>query len=102
MQAVGRGAALIARVLQGKDRPDYKPEQDGGDVVVVINASKAVLTGKKMEKKQYFRHSGKPGNLKTFTPKDLKEKFGVTAIIWNAVNGMVPKNRLRSVCPFLT
>jgi ribosomal protein L13 len=100
MQIVGRAAAVIAHVLQGKDRPDYRPQHDGGDVVVVINASKAIFTGKKMKEKIYYSHSGKPGNLKTTTPQKLKDKFGGAAMIWKAVDGMLPKNKLRAVCLF--
>lgn len=97
VQVVGRAAAVVARVLTGKDRPDYEPTADMGDVVVMINADKAVLTGKKNEEKIFYSHSGKPGNLKKQTPEELKAKFGGADVVWRAVSGMLPKNRLRDV-----
>jgi large subunit ribosomal protein L13 len=97
LQVVGRVATVISTVLQGKDRPDYNPTADGGDVVVVINADNAILTGRKEEDKIYYSHSGKPGNLKKSTPAEKREQFGGAEIIWKAVNGMLPKNKLRKV-----
>lgn len=97
MQVVGRAATVISRSLQGKDRPDFVPQSDGGDVVVVVNADKAVLTGKKMQDKIYYRHMGKPGNLRQSTPEEKKELFGGAELVWRAVSGMLPKNKLRKV-----
>jgi ribosomal protein L13 len=99
-QVVGRAATVISRALQGKDRPDYCPQHDMGDVVVVINADKAIFTGKKYEEKKYYSHSGRPGNLKITTPKELTERVGSEVVICKAVNGMLPKNRLRDVRRF--
>jgi large subunit ribosomal protein L13 len=99
-QVVGRAAAVVASVLQGKDRPDYEPTADTGDVVIAINANHAVLTGGKMENKVYYSHSGKPGNLKERTPAELKDRFGGAEIVWRAVSGMLPKNKLRKVRSF--
>lgn len=101
MQVIGRVATVIARSLQGKDRPDFVPQSDGGDVVVVINADKSVFTGKKMEEKIYYRHMGKPGNLRESTPEEKKEMFGGAELVWKAVSGMLPKNKLRNVCFYL-
>lgn len=96
-QVVGRAAAVVAAVLQGKDRPDFEPTGDGGDAVIAINADRAVLTGKKATDKTYYRHSGKPGNLKRESPADLHARFGGAEVVWRAVSGMLPKNRLRRV-----
>jgi ribosomal protein L13 len=96
-QVVGRVATVISQSLQGKDRPDYTPQSDGGDVVVVINADQAVFTGEKMKEKIYYSHSGKPGNLKESTPEQKKEMFGGAELVWKAVSGMLPKNKLRQV-----
>lgn len=96
-QVIGRVAPVISSALQGKDRPDYTPQSDGGDVVVVVNADQAVFTGKKMQDKVYYRHMGKPGNLRESSPEEKKEQFGGAELIWQAVNGMLPKNKLRKV-----
>lgn len=96
-EVVGRAAAQISMVLQGKDRPDYDPVADVGDVVVAINADRARLTGKKLTQKVYYRHSGKPGALRQSTPEEEIERFGGAAVLWKAVRGMLPKNKLRAV-----
>lgn len=101
VQVVGRMATVISRSLQGKDRPDFVPQSDGGDVVVVLNADKVVLTGSKMQNKIYYRHMSKPGNLRKSTPEEKKEMFGGAELVWQAVNGMLPKNKLRKVCGLL-
>lgn len=90
---LGRLAAEVASILRGKRKPIYTPHMDTGDHVVIVNASKVVVTGKKSEKKQYFRHSMYPGGMR-FTPflEMLEEK--PTEIIRLAVKGMLPKNRL--------
>ena len=97
MQVVGRAATAISTALQGKDRPDFVPQQDAGDVVIAINADRAVLTGNKFQQKIYYRHSGWPGNLRQETPEELAGRFGRAAIVWRAVDGMLPKNKLRKV-----
>ena len=92
-QILGRLATRIASRLRGKHNPLFTPHVDTGDWVVVINADKIVLTGKKMEKKNYYRHSGYIGSLKTTTAKELMEKKPEDLIRF-AVKGMLPKNRL--------
>ena len=92
-QTVGRLAAEVAKVLRGKHKPTFTPHVDTGDFVIVINAEKAVFTGKKSINKTYFRHSGYNGGT-TFTPAgQMMEKFP-ERVIEHAVRGMLPKNRL--------
>ena len=92
-QTVGRLAAEVAKVLRGKHKPTFTPHVDTGDFVIVINAEKAVFTGKKLIDKTYFRHSGYNGGT-TFTPAgQMMEKFP-ERVIEHAVRGMLPKNRL--------
>ncbi len=90
---LGRLASQVAATLRGKNNPLYTPHADLGDSVVVINAEKIVLTGKKMEQKNYYRHSGYIGGLKTITAKKLIEKRPEDVIRF-AVKGMLPKNSL--------
>ena len=90
---LGRLASQVAATLRGKHNPMYTPHVDMGDSVVVINADKVVLTGRKMEKKNYYRHSGYIGGLKTITAEKLMEKRPEDLIRF-AVKGMLPKNRL--------
>lgn len=91
---LGRIAGKIANLLQGKEKVDYVPYLDVGDYVVVINASKIKLTGKKAEEKVYTHYSGYPGGLKRIPfKKMLKNK--PEEIIKRAVSGMLPKNKLR-------
>ena len=92
-EVLGRLASRIASRLRGKHNPLFTPHVDTGDWVVVVNAEKIVLTGKKMEKKNYYRHSGYIGSLKTTTAKELIEKSPEDLIRF-AVKGMLPKNRL--------
>lgn len=92
-EVLGRLATRIASRLRGKHNPLFTPHVDTGDWVVVVNADKIVLTGKKMEKKNYYRHSGYMGGLKTTTAKELIEKSPEDLIRF-AVKGMLPKNRL--------
>lgn len=95
-QTLGRLATQIARVLIGKHKPTYSPNIDTGDFVVVLNADKVVLTGKKAISKEYIRHSIYPGGLKTVTYKDMLAQHP-DRIIRAAVNGMLPKNKLRAI-----
>ena len=90
---LGRLASKVAQLIRGKHKPTFTPHMDGGDYVVVINAKKVRLTGKKMEQKQYFRHSGYPGGLRTQTFAEMRESYP-ERIIEQAVKGMLPKNRL--------
>lgn len=92
---LGRLASLIASRLRGKHNPLFTPHVDTGDWVVVINADKIVLTGRKLDQKCYYRHSGYVGGLKTITAKKLLEKRPEDLIRF-AVKGMLPKNRLGS------
>jgi large subunit ribosomal protein L13 len=90
---LGRLASSIASRLRGKHNPLFTPHVDIGDWVVVINADKVVLTGRKLENKTYYRHSGYIGGLKSITAKKLMEKRPEDLIRF-AVKGMLPKNRL--------
>ena len=90
---LGRLASEVASILRGKRKPIYTPHVDTGDFVIVINAEKIVLTGKKLEQKMYRHHSGHPGGLKEVPYKDLMAKKPEKAIEL-AVKGMLPKNSL--------
>ena len=92
-QTVGRLAAEVAKVLRGKNKPTFTPHVDTGDFVIVINAEKAVFTGKKLTDKMYFRHSGYPGGT-TFTAAGKLMEKAPEKVIEKAVRGMLPKNRL--------
>jgi large subunit ribosomal protein L13 len=91
---VGRLAAQLAVVLQGKDKPSYAPHKDEGDIIVVKNARHVDFTGKKWDQKLYRWHTGYPGGLKERTAKQQMYK-DPTQILYNAVYGMLPKNKLR-------
>ena len=90
---LGRMAARIAMVLRGKHKPYFTPHADCGDNVIVINAEKVKLTGKKTDNKVYVRHTGYPGGQRFATPRELLAKKP-EAIIEHAVKGMLPKNIL--------
>ncbi len=90
---LGRLAGQVAYRLRGKHNPLYTPHVDMGDSIIVINADKVVLTGRKMEQKKYYRHSGYIGGLTETTAKELMEKKPEDVIRF-AVKGMLPKNRL--------
>lgn len=90
---VGRLSTQIATLLRGKHKPWFTPHVDTGDFVIVINAEKVVLEGKRAEQKEYFRHSGYPGGVKIDTFKELKQK-NPAKIVEHSVKGMLPKNRL--------
>jgi large subunit ribosomal protein L13 len=92
-QTLGRLATEIARLLRGKDKPQYTPHIDTGDFVIVVNAEKVVVTGKKAEQKVYHRHSGYPGGLKTTSYAEMLERKP-PEILRRAVKGMMPKTRL--------
>ncbi|HMK37160.1 MAG TPA: 50S ribosomal protein L13 [Desulfomonilaceae bacterium] len=92
-KVLGRVAAESARILRGKHKPQFAPHMDSGDFVIIINASKIRLTGKKLQQKTYYRHSGYPGGLKSITAEKLiKEK--PERMFRLAVRGMLPKNTL--------
>ena len=92
-QVLGRFASAVAIILRGKHKADYTPHVDCGDNVIVVNADKVRLTGKKWTDKQYFSHSGYPGGQKRTSPEQLFAKKP-TAVVENAIRGMLPKNRL--------
>lgn len=95
-KAPGRIATKIADVLRGKNKPIFSPHQDCGDFVIVINAGKIEFTAGKENKKNYYKHSGFPGGLKTIVAKDLLAKKP-TEILKLAIRGMLPVNKLRDV-----
>jgi large subunit ribosomal protein L13 len=92
-QTLGRLSTFVARAIMGKHRPAYTPSADTGDFVVVINAEKVRLTGRKLETKMYRWHTGYPGGLKERTLRQQLERRP-TEVIRKAVKGMLPKNRL--------
>ncbi|MEA3471781.1 MAG: 50S ribosomal protein L13 [Thermodesulfobacteriota bacterium] len=92
-KVLGRLAAEIASRLRGKHKPIYTPHVDTGDFVVVVNADKITLTGDKLKKKVYYRHSGYPGGIKSTTAEKMREKKPGN-LLRLAVRGMLPKNRL--------
>ena len=95
-QRLGTLAVRIARALSGKHKPTWTPHIDNGDFVIVINADKIELGGKKWDEKVYHNHSGFPGGLKTKTAREIHEKHP-TRLIEKAVRGMLPTNRMRDV-----
>ncbi|MGQ9816897.1 MAG: 50S ribosomal protein L13 [bacterium] len=94
-KVLGRMATRIARILMGKDKPQYSPHVDCGDFVVVLNADKFRVTGNKMEDKIYYRHSFYPGGLKAINLKLMLEK-NPKMVVYHAVSGMLPKNKFRA------
>lgn len=92
-QRLGRLATEIAQIIRGKNKPTYTPHMDTGDFVIVVNADKVAVTGKKGEQKIYRRHSGRPGGMKTETFDQLQSRVP-ERIIEKAVKGMLPKNTL--------
>jgi large subunit ribosomal protein L13 len=92
-KTLGRAASTIATVLRGKTKPEYTPSTDVGDFVVVVNADKVRLTGKKLRTKVYHRHTGYVGGIRTLTAEQLLERKP-TELLRRAVKGMLPKNSL--------
>ena len=92
-QTLGRLATVVATVLRGKNKPNYTPFLDMGDNVIVINAAKVKVTGKKLDQKTYFRHSAYVGGAKETTLRKMLEEHP-ERVIEHAVRGMLPKNRL--------
>lgn len=92
-KTLGRLATKIAEILRGKHKPIYTPHLDCGDYVIVINADKIRVTGRKLDQKIYYRHSGYPGGLKSITLRDQLQKHP-ERVLEAAVRGMLPKNRL--------
>ncbi len=95
-KSLGRLAVEVAVLLRGKNKPDFVPYKDMGDIVVVKNADKIRFTGNKLENKKYFRFTGYLGNLKTTTLKEFLIKKGPKEVLRTAVMGMLTKNKLRA------
>lgn len=90
---LGRLASQVATILRGKHKVTYTPYVDTGDYVIIVNASKVNLTGKKLEDKMYYNHSGFPGGLRERTAKEMLEKYP-EEMVERAIKGMLPKGRL--------
>ncbi|MDP2791751.1 MAG: 50S ribosomal protein L13 [Rectinemataceae bacterium] len=90
---LGRVAAKAASMLRGKNKPTYTPSQETGDFVVIVNAEKVAITGRKRQNKMYYKHSGFPGGLKDFTFRELIERNPI-APLELAIHGMLPKGPL--------
>lgn len=93
---LGRMSSQVAMMLRGKHRPNFTPHVDCGDNVIIINAEKVKLTGKKWTDRKFFSHSGYPGGQKVISPADLFAK-DPTRLVERAIKGMLPKSRLGSV-----
>lgn len=92
-KTLGRMASQVAKLLMGKHKPIYATHIDTGDYVVIINAAKVRVTGRKAEQKIYYRHSGYPGGLKSLSYKEMYKNHP-TRVVELAIKGMLPKNRL--------
>jgi large subunit ribosomal protein L13 len=92
-KTLGRLASEVASILSGKNKPEYTPNADLGDFVVVVNANEIHVTGKKLDQKIYYRHSGYPGGIKSKPLRDIMENSASEAIK-SAVKGMLPKSKL--------
>ncbi len=92
-EVLGRLASQVAKILRGKNKPSYTPHVDCGDNVIIINADKVKLTGKKMTDKVYIRHTGYPGGQRFATPADFLARRP-TFVLEKAIKGMLPKTRL--------
>ena len=92
-QTLGRLASRIAHVLRGKHKPSFTPHLDMGDHVIVVNADKVEVTGRKEERKVYYRHTGYPGGIRTTSYREMMEKHPERVIL-KAVRGMLPRNVL--------
>jgi len=93
-QVLGRLSTRVASVLRGKHRPTFTPHVDTGDFVIVVNADKIKLTGRKREQKLYRRHTGYTGHLRTINADDLLNSSHAERVVRNAIRGMLPKNNL--------
>lgn len=93
-KVLGRVASEVAKFIRGKHKASFTPNVDCGDNVIVINADKVRLTGKKWTKKEYIRHTGYPGGQRSQTPLEVKNTRSSTILVEKAVRGMLPKNRL--------
>ena len=95
-KVLGRLSSEVAMILRGKKKPGYTPHTDCGDNVIVINAEKVILTGKKWTDKVYVRHTGYPGGQRFETPNEIVGKKSSTVLVEKAIRGMLPKSRLGS------
>ena len=94
-QVLGRLASKVAKLLRGKYKPNFTPHVDCGDNVIIVNASKVILTGDKMNDKVYLRYTGYPGGQRSMTPAELIQKpNGYDRLVRRTVKGMLPKNKL--------
>lgn len=100
-QVLGRVCSVVAKILRGKNKPDFTPNMDCGDNVIIINADKVVMSNDKMNKREYLRYTGYPGGQRTFTPGDLMAKSlkktvraGRHPLFIKVVKGMLPKTKL--------
>lgn len=91
---LGRAASKIAQILSGKHRAYYSPQWDMGDYVVVVNVERITVTGKKEQNKNYYRHTGYPGGIRSQNVAEVREKYP-ERLLERAVRGMLPKNRLQ-------
>ncbi len=91
---LGRMASIIAKILRGKNKPTFTPHMDCGDHVIVVNAKKIHLTGRKLENKIYYRHTGYPGGIKSVTAGGLIEGKHPERVVLKAVERMLPKGKL--------
>lgn len=94
-QVLGRFASKVAKLIRGKHKTNFTPHADCGDFVIVVNAEKVVLTGNKLNDKEYIRHTGYPGGQRIVKAVDLLERKPI-AMVEKAVKGMLPKNKLGS------
>jgi len=92
-ETLGRLASRIAPILKGKHKPVYTPHMDCGDYVIIVNAEKVRVTGRKMDQKLYYRHSGYPGGLRSISLRDQLAKHP-ERVLQAAIRGMLPKNKL--------
>lgn len=93
-QVLGRMATRIASILRGKHRPSYTPHNDTGEYVIVVNAEKVKLTGRKREQKLYIHHTGHPGGVKSINAAKLLASAHSDRVVYEAIRGMLPKNSL--------
>ena len=92
-QVLGRMASKVAKVLRGKYKTNFTPHADCGDYVIVVNAAKIIMTGKKMKEREIFTYTGYPGGQKRVSPSSMMDKDG-TSVVRHAIKGMLPKNKL--------
>ena len=95
-QILGRMCTKVAKLLRGKYKPNFTPNVDCGDNVIIVNAEKVQLTGNKWEGREYVRYTGYPGGQRFTTPKAMLDEKGAERLIRKVVKGMLPKNRLGS------